>query len=340
MLEIRLPADLVEGCEFVTGGTLDRRSGCGRERAVAVARRRPRHRRGAFAELPVIVRDGSAARQRFEAAFDTIRQVFPPSLCYTKIVPVDEVITLTLFYREDDHLRRLMLDQAQTAELDRLWAELHFVSQDALTLVDAFQQLLEYASQDADPKVFEPMRQPINDRAAAFRSELVAAEPRHLDAIDRAGGSCVSPPGAAPKPTELRELYRKLRDEQIPHDEAIRLVLARVLVSPAFLYRLEKPPPGEKAAPVVDWELASRLSYFLWSSMPDRRAAEQAAARASACARTCWSAQARRMAKDPRIRRLATEFACQWLHIYDFDSLDEKSHRHFPTFAEASRRDA
>ena len=39
------------------------------------------------------------------------------------------------------------------------------------------------------------------------------------------------------------------------------------------------------------------------------------------------------MVKDPRIRRLATEFACQWLHIYDFDSLDEKSRAHFPTFA-------
>ena len=38
------------------------------------------------------------------------------------------------------------------------------------------------------------------------------------------------------------------------------------------------------------------------------------------------------MSKDPRVRRLATEFACQWLHIYDFDSLDEKSERHFPTF--------
>ena len=61
-------------------------------------------------------------------------------------MPVDEVVTLTLFYREDDHLRRLMLDDAQAAELDRLWDELHFVSQDALTLVDAFQQLLEYAT--------------------------------------------------------------------------------------------------------------------------------------------------------------------------------------------------
>src|SRR6185503_8133274 len=44
------------------------------------------------------------------------------------------------------------------------------------------------------------------------------------------------------------------------------------------------------------------------------------------------AAQARRMLRDERVRRLATEFACQWLHIYNFDQLDEKSDRHFPTF--------
>ena len=44
------------------------------------------------------------------------------------------------------------------------------------------------------------------------------------------------------------------------------------------------------------------------------------------------SIQSRRMARDPKVRRLATEFACQWLQIYEFDALDEKSERHFPTF--------
>src|SRR6185369_9657181 len=44
------------------------------------------------------------------------------------------------------------------------------------------------------------------------------------------------------------------------------------------------------------------------------------------------AAEARRMIKDARTRRLATEFACAWLHIYDFDELGEKSERHFPTF--------
>ncbi len=172
-------------------------------------------------------------------------------------MPVDEVITLTLFYREDGLLERLMLDEVQKAQLDRLWAELRYVSQDAITLVDAFLQLLEYASQDADPKVFEPMRKPINDRAAAFRRELVATEPRHLDAVVALASRAFRRPLGPEETGELRGLYRKLRQEEIPHDEAIRLLIARALVSPRFLYRLEKPAPSEKAAPVNNWELAT-----------------------------------------------------------------------------------
>ena len=60
------------------------------------------NRRVSYA-TPIVVNDGSAARKRIEAALDEFRQIFPAALCYTKIVPVDEVVTLTLFYREDDH---------------------------------------------------------------------------------------------------------------------------------------------------------------------------------------------------------------------------------------------
>ncbi len=330
-LAIRLPADLVAGCEFVTGGALEPTVGVEGSVQLQLLASAPGTSPGVSPDLPVLVREGSASRRQFESAFDTVRKVFPPALCYTKIVPVDEVITLTLFYREDGLLQRLMLEEAQARELDRLWGELRYVSQDALTLVDAFLQLMEYASQDADPKVFEPMRKPINDRAAAFRRELVADEPRHLDAVIALAGGAYRRPLAAEETSELRKLYRTLREERIPHDEAIRLLIARVLVSPAFLYRLEKPAPGEKAAPVDDWELASRLSYFLWSSMPDAEL-RAAAAAGKLHRREVLAAQARRMCEDPRIRRMATEFACQWLHIYDFDSLDEKSERHFPTF--------
>ena len=95
-LEIRLPADLVAGCEFVTGGTLEPTAGAeGSVQLQLLASKPGPSSQGALAEVPVLVRDRSASRRRFESAFELIRQVFPPALCYTKIVPVDEVITLT-----------------------------------------------------------------------------------------------------------------------------------------------------------------------------------------------------------------------------------------------------
>src|SRR5207247_3765295 len=90
--------------------------------------------------------------------------------------------------------------------------------------------------------------------------------------------------------------------------------------------------PGAAPGPVDDWELATRLSYFLWSSAPDAELRELAA-RGRLRSPDELAAQTRRMLRDPRVRRLATEFACAWLHIYDFDALSEKSERHFPTFA-------
>jgi hypothetical protein len=332
VIEMRLPADLVEGCEFVTDGILEAATGSEGSAQLKVLTASAEAPRVAVPELPILVAAGSGARRRFASAIESLRQIFPPALCYTKIVPVDEVVTLTLYYREDDHLRRLMLDDAQAAELDRLWSQLHFVSHDALTSVDAFAQLMEYATQDADPRVFEPLRKPIHDRAAAFRRELIAAEPRQLDTVVALAGHAYRRPLTPAEAGELRTLYQTLRRDKIPHEEAIRLVLARVLVAPAFLYRLETPPAGDKPKRVSDWELASRLSYFLWSSLPD---AELRAAASSGRLHEpeVLTAQTRRMAQHPRVRRLATEFACQWLHIYEFDTLDDKSERHFPTFA-------
>jgi hypothetical protein len=353
VVEVHLPADLVAGCEFVASGTLDPRSGQEGSVQLQVLTNAPAvesglvptsmtvteangmwssyNRRVAHA-VPIVVQAGSAARQRIERAFSQFRDLFPAALCYTKIVPVDEVVTLTLYYREDHQLGRLMLDAAQQARLDRLWEELHYVSQDALTLVDAYEQLWQFATQDADPKVFEPMRKPINDRAAAFRQLQVETQPRHVQAVLDLAAQAYRHDLSAAEKEELSGLYRRLRQEELPHEEAVRLTLARVLVAPAFLYRLEQAGPGKDPAPVGDWELATRLSYFLWSSMPDAEL-RSAAARGKLHEPEVLVGQARRMLRDPRTRRLATEFACAWLHIHGFDELNEKSERHFPTFA-------
>ncbi len=357
VIEVRLPADLVAGAEFVTSGILhaetakegsvqfqvlttkpETASGLQATAAIETNANGPwtSNNRGVSHTTPVVANDGSAARRRIESAFDEFRRWFPAALCYTKIVPVDEVVTLTLFYREDDHLRRLMLDEAETARLDRLWDEMHFVSHDSLTLVDALEQLIQYATQDADPKVFEPLRKPFGERADAFRRRLVETEPKHVESVLEFAARAYRRPLRQTESVGLRALYRSLRDQELPHDDAIRLMLARVLVSPEFLYRPERlvadaASVRSDAGSIGHDELATRLSFFLWSSIPDVELREVAASKKLHEPETLL-AQTRRMSRDARVRRLATEFACQWLHIYDFDNHDEKSEATFPTF--------
>ena len=253
VVEVTLPAHLAEGCEFVTSGIPHPASGPEGSVQLQVSATRPGDGPRPDPARPILVAEASPARLRWESAFDAFRQMFPPALCYAKIVPVDEAVTLTLFYREDDLLRRLLLDDAQAARLDRLWDELRFISQDALTLVDAFQQLLEYASQDGDPSLFEPLRKPIQDRAAAFRATLVEAEPRQVDAAVAFASKAYRRPLSGSEASQLRALYRKLRTAELSHDDAWRLTLARVLVAPGV------PLPGRIGRNGGDGDLGERL---------------------------------------------------------------------------------
>jgi hypothetical protein len=352
-IEIRLPTAIAAGAEFVVTGTLHPEAGREGSVQLQVTTEKPRLARGLapgevnvkntpgpwtsqqhewVQSAPIVVHSQSEKRKKLSAEFTEFRRLFPAALCYSKIVPVDEVVTLTLAHREDEHLKRLMLDEAQARNLDRLWEEYNFVSQNALLLVDAFEQLWQYATQDADPKVFEPMRTPIAERAAAFRKWMVECEPKQVEAVVEFARKAYRRPLATDESEALRGLYRKLRAEDLGHDEAFRNMLARVFAAPAFLYRLEKAPEGDQPGPVSNWELATRLSYFLWSSVPDEEL-RQIASEGRLMDNDVLSQQARRMLRDPRTRRLAVEFGCQWLHIHGFDELDEKSERHFPEFA-------
>ena len=349
MIEVRIPADLAAGCEFAATGVLLDPQGSAQMRASTIkpengAQMAPGSARPAAGAStwsdgekglaysdPILVAEKSAARERITAGFDAFRALFPAALCYTKIVPVDEVVTLTLYYREDDHLKRLMLSDQEAHELDRLWDEMHFISHDALKLVDAFEQLWQFATQDADPSAFTPMREPIRRKAEAFRKELIAAEPRHVEGVIAFAGKAWRRPLATDEKEKLRALYRDLRGNELPHDAATRLLLARVLAAPSFLYRMETPRPGATSTPVSSLEQATRLSYFLWSSAPDNELIELANA-GKLTDPAVIASQAKRMLADPRAKRLASEFGLQWLHLYGFEKSDEKSPRHFPTF--------
>ena len=360
VMTIRLPGHVAAGRELVATAVLDNEMGDGGSVQVDVVVGTPTatsrllrsevivtfskisqvfaDRRDVSFQRAFLIDENKQTRRRLEAAFDEYRSLFPAALCFNQIVPVDEVLTSLVFYREDDHLARLMLDDAQKSRLDRLWEELHYVSESALLRVAALDLILEALEGNgledrSQHEAVKPMRVPFNQRAAAFRKELVAHEPIQVDALVNFAAQAWRRPLTLAEADELRGLYRGLRDQELSHDEAFRLTLARVFVAPAFLYRLEDAPLGTSAAPVSDWELASRLSYFLWSSQPDEKL------RALASSGTLHepgvlAEQTRRMLKDPRVRRLATEFACQWLHIHDFDSLDEKSEKYFPEFKE------
>ena len=184
-------------------------------------------------------------------------------------MPVDEVITIVLFHREDEPLVRLVLDDAERAEIDRLWDELRFVSQDALKIYQSFDLMLGFASQEGRASDLIPLQKAAAARAEAFGSRLIESEPKQIDSLIRLADRAYRRPLTTDEDAELRGLYRRLRHEKLSHDEAFRLTLARVLVAPAFLYRVEQPGPGGGASPVSDWEIAGRLSYFLWASMPD-----------------------------------------------------------------------
>ncbi|MBP89182.1 MAG: hypothetical protein CMJ64_21105 [Planctomycetaceae bacterium] len=300
---------------------------------------------------PILVAEKSEARKRFEATMGDFRSLFPAALCYTQIVPVDELLTLTLLYREDDHLARLMLDDDQAAQLDKLWEELRYVSREPLRVVDVLDSLLETTIDHPQSGIFDDAVKSFNERADAFRKKLVKSESKHVEALVAFTARAWRRPISETEEAELRELYRRLRELELPREDAFRLTLARVFVASPFLYRLEEAP--EAAATVSNLELASRLSYFLWSSMPDEelRAAAESGRLTRSRRRGGVKAddevslasgnglndellrQTRRMLKDVRVRRLATEFACQWLHIHHFDPLEQKSEKHFPEFA-------
>ena len=352
VIEVVIPADFVEGCEFVATTSLHSETGAEGTVQLQVLTAKPEKLSSLAASAstikggkatwsdgdkpvshntPILVSENSAAKERLLKEFDDFRNLFPAALCYTKIVPVDEVVTLTLYYREDDHLKRLMLSEAETADLDRLWDEMHFVSQDALALVDAYDQLWQFATQDADPSAFTPMRDGIVERAEQFKKLQKETEPVHVRAVLDFAAKAWRRPITDMEAGQLRNLYQKLREQELSHDAAVRMLLARVLVTPAFLYRGEHALPGTEATIVSDKELATRLSYFLWSSLPDQSLRDAVAA-GNLRQPEVLKSQMRRMLSDEKMRRMAIEFGCQWLHIREFDLMDEKSDQHYPEF--------
>jgi hypothetical protein len=121
-------------------------------------------------------------------------------------------------------------------------------------------------------------------------------------------------------------------------DRGIQKAIERLLVSSQFLFRIERPPTNVAPGAVYrvsDLELASRLSFFLWSSIPDDELLDAAVAGRLKDAKVL-DAQVRRMLADPRSNSLVTNFAAQWLFLRDIET-KHPDEILFPNFDETLR---
>jgi hypothetical protein len=135
----------------------------------------------------------------------------------------------------------------------------------------------------------------------------------------------------------LMQFYRIGRDDGGDFEAGIQYALSRLLVDPSFLYRFEREPadaPPGSVYRISDLELASRLSFFLWSSLPDDELLALAAAGKLHDSQTL-AAQVERMLADPRSQRFVESFTGQWLRLRELADLPSQD----PDF-DAELRDA
>ena len=142
------------------------------------------------------------------------------------------------------------------------------------------------------------------------------------------------------RPDELARLlavYDKGRAGKLDHNAASRLALKAVLVSPNFLFRSENDPGNGGAIALDDYEVASRLSYFLWSSMPDDRLFALAAA-SKLSDPGILAKEAARMLSDPKAAAFADAFAGQWLRSREILTTAQPDPGRFPEFTPSLRQ--
>ena len=181
----------------------------------------------------------------------------------------------------------------------------------------------------------------INDTLRRVQRMRLDAEPSHVNSVLRLAARAYRRPLTSGEQEELRTYYRTLRQKGgLTHEEAIRDLIVSVLISPKFCYRLDlgdaarlssaKAPSKQQPAyqPLSNSSLASRLSYFLWSSAPD----EELVAAANLQKRAVLIAQVRRMLKDPRAKGLALEFGGNWLDFRRFQQHNAVDRDRFPEF--------
>jgi hypothetical protein len=206
-----------------------------------------------------------------------------------------------------------------------------------------------------DPVAARAIREHFDGINATLRSlekTRAEAEAKHLDALPKFAARAYRRPLTKAERDDILAYYRKVRDkDSLTHEEAIRDSIVSVLMSPYFLYRIDQLESGVAAGnpelvkaamtsgavrPLSSYAIASRLSYFLWSSMPDPELTRHAAL-GDLQRPDVLLAQTRRMLRDERVRDFATEFTGNWLDFRHFENFNSVDRERFPTFTNELR---
>ena len=326
-------------------------------------------------------------RARYEAAFARFARVFPDMFYmqergrhyFVRTKDRGRLLdagfhSLMGYFRDDQPLYELILDEAQQQQLDAMWLDMDVVGSanarmyqqfienqtsqgggrgrvtmppnpngDAVTSeprIKAIEAAYLTAAEGGDPKAFEAIRLYfgfINDRLRLAERVRREAEPKHLDALLAFAAKAYRRPLTSGEAADLRGDYARSRTDGLDHEDAMRERVVAVLMAPDFLYRLDRLETSKSIQPLSDYALASRLSYFLWSSAPDAELLRHAAAGDLHQPRVI-TAQARRMLKDPRARALAVEFGGNWLDFRRLQELNTVDRERFPAFTSELRQ--
>ncbi len=194
----------------------------------------------------------------------------------------------------------------------------------------------------------------VNGTLRGLEKEHAEAETKHLDALLKFAARAYRRPLTKVESADMLAYYQQLRKKDgLSHEDAIRDSIVAVLMSPDFCYRIDlsdsAAPAGKTVAasgvkmipaalpgstagvPLSGYALASRLSYFLWSSMPDQELLSHAAA-GDLQNPAVLLAQTHRMLKDDRVRDFATEFGGNWLEFRRFENHNGVDRERFPAF--------
>lgn len=145
------------------------------------------------------------------------------------------------------------------------------------------------------------------------KPETAAAESQVAGKIlSRFVGRAYRRPLTTEERKSLAVQYDKLKSDSTDHEQAIKRIVQKTLISPSFLLKFETHPNTDDQYKINDWELASRLSYFLWASMPDHELF-QLASQGKLHRPEILRQQVDRMLDDPRAETLGETFAAQWL---------------------------